>query len=285
MTSTSKTYKDLGIPYFKEVFNRIDHVLKKHQIPYYLIGVSAVSLQLAQKGIKPSRGTRDIDFAIMISTLAQYDVITAELEAFGFNLVKDSPWRLYHPEFNVVIDLLPFGEIEERYTEDFTSRYSDLHMLGFMEVLVNPATVQIEEHIVHVPPLSGMIVLKLISWSDRPEQRENDLADILTVISHFYDLEWKRILKEYAELVPAQGEFDERQFAAHVLGREAGIYLLKSEKIKERILKVLKSNLSAETKSPIAIEWAAKLENTVEYAQRLLQRFLDGLNETLAKTT
>ena len=43
MTNTSnQTYKDLSIPYFREVFNDIDEVLTSMGIPYYLIGVSAV---------------------------------------------------------------------------------------------------------------------------------------------------------------------------------------------------------------------------------------------------
>ncbi|WPR73773.1 hypothetical protein [Algoriphagus sp. NG3] len=31
-----------------------------------------------------------------------------------------------------------------------------------------------------------MIILKLVAWSDRPEERENDLSDILLIISKSY---------------------------------------------------------------------------------------------------
>lgn len=41
----NKTYKELAIPYFNEVFNIIDITLLKLNIPYYLIGVSAVALE------------------------------------------------------------------------------------------------------------------------------------------------------------------------------------------------------------------------------------------------
>ena len=86
--------------------------------------------------------------------------------------------------FKVAIDLLPFGEIEENYTVNFNERYTDLHVLGFSEVLEEAVQVEIEEKIANIPPLPGMVILKLIAWSDRPEERENDLSDILKIIQH-----------------------------------------------------------------------------------------------------
>lgn len=78
--SLDKTYKELAIPYFKEVFQLIDEVLKEHNVPYYLIGASAIALEMLKLGIKPARGTKDIDFAIMISSIEEYDAILKSLE-------------------------------------------------------------------------------------------------------------------------------------------------------------------------------------------------------------
>lgn len=276
-----QTFKQIGPRYFGEVFQLIDATLIQFKIPYYLIGVNAIHLQLLKENIK-ARGTRDIDFAIMISTIHQFEEIANELEERGFVKVH-APWTFYHEKFDTAIDLLPFGEIEEHYTENFTERFSDLHMLGFKEVLENSREVQVEEYIVQVPPLPGMVILKLIAWSDRPEERQNDLEDILLIIKHFTNLEWERIIMEYAGVIGVDKEFDEMRFAAHVLGCEAGMYLMQSAKIKDRILSVLVNNLGDKAKAPIAIEWARQLDNTVDYAQGLLQRFLDGLNETIDK--
>jgi hypothetical protein len=79
MTTLNHSYKELAIPYFKEVFDIIDEIMIKHSVPYYLIGVSAIALELLKKGIKPSRGTKDIDFAIMISSLDEYENISTSL--------------------------------------------------------------------------------------------------------------------------------------------------------------------------------------------------------------
>ena len=46
MNTSNQTYKELAIPYFKETFDCIDQVMAEHGIPYYLIGVSAIALEL-----------------------------------------------------------------------------------------------------------------------------------------------------------------------------------------------------------------------------------------------
>ncbi len=111
MSTSNQTYKELAIPYFKESFDCIDEVMQELQVPYYLIGVSAIALELLKEGIKPSRGTKDIDFAVMVSSMKEYEQISDALEAKGFNKVA-APWTFYSVKFKVAIDLLPFGEIE-----------------------------------------------------------------------------------------------------------------------------------------------------------------------------
>src|SRR5690606_3674143 len=112
----------------------IDEVMKEFQIQYYLIGASAIALELLKEGIKPSRGTKDIDFAVMISSMKEYEQISAALVNKGFNKVA-APWTFYSEKFKVVIEVLPFGEIEEKNTINFDDRIIDLHVLGFREVM------------------------------------------------------------------------------------------------------------------------------------------------------
>ncbi|MFN5371511.1 MAG: hypothetical protein ACK5B6_08630, partial [Bacteroidia bacterium] len=181
MPTSNQTYKELAIPHFKETFDCIDEVMQEFKIPYYLIGVNAIALELLKEGIKPGRGTKDIDFAVMISSIAEYQKITNALELRGFNKVA-APYTFYSDAFKVAIDLLPFGEIEENATANFNERYIDLHVLGFREVMEEAVQVEIEEKIANIPPLPGMVILKLIAWGDRPEERESDLSDILRII-------------------------------------------------------------------------------------------------------
>lgn len=275
MSTSNQTYKDLAIPYFKESFDCIDEVMQELQIPYYLIGVSAIALELLKEGIKPSRGTKDIDFAVMISSLNEYDKINDALSVRGFKKVA-APWTFYSEHFKVAIDLLPFGEIEENYTVNFNERYTDLHVLGFSEVLEEAVQVEIEEKIANIPPLSVMVILKLIAWSDRPEERENDLEDILRIIQHYYDLKWDEIVEIHYDTLD-KDPFDQLLIAAEVLGRNSRLYLQKSEAISARVLRVLENNLEGASKSAIAKDWARKLDREIEYAFSLLGAFQKGI--------
>jgi predicted nucleotidyltransferase len=278
MSTSNQTYKELAIPYFKESFDCIDEVMRELNIPYYLIGVSAIALELLKAGIKPSRGTKDIDFAVMISKIQEYDNISSIMEAKGFKKVS-APWTFYSDIFKVAIDLLPFGEIEENHTFNFNERYTDLHLLGFREVMEEAVPVQIEEKIANIPPLAGMVILKLIAWSDRPEERENDLSDILKIIEHYYALKWDEIVEMHYDTLDKE-PFDQKIIAAEVLGRNARLYLDKSKAISERVLNVLETNLQDASKSAIAKEWARKLDVDIEYTFALLTAFQKGITHS-----
>jgi predicted nucleotidyltransferase len=279
MSNTSnKTYKELAIPYFNEVFTIIDATLLNLDIPYYLVGVNAVALELLKSGIKPSRGTKDIDFAIMISSLIEFEKVVVELEKAGFSKVR-APWTLYHQEYKIAIDLLPFGQIEENDTENFNERQIDLHVLGFKEVMKHAVAIPIEEKIAQIPPLHGMIILKLIAWNDRPEERDNDLKDILLIVKEYFDLNSDEIFEFYFDTFP--DEFDKIIVASRVLGRKAAKIIQASEKVKNRVLEVLQNNTENLNESPIAERWAKENEWTIEYAVKILDQFKLGILETI----
>ena len=279
MNISNQTYKELAIPYFKEVFDCIDEVMIKLNVPYYLIGASAVSLELLKDGIKPSRGTKDIDFAIMISSIQEFETIAEELIKHGFINVKDSSWRFYNNTYNIVIDLLPFGEIEEEFTVNFNERYTDLHVLGFSEVLQDSVRVEIEEKSVQIPSLEGMIVLKLIAWSDRPEVRNSDLYDILKIVEHFFDINFDEIVEHHYDTFPEEGNLDQFKIAARVLGRKASKFLNVSEAINERILKTINDNVANVENSAIAKQWVRGKDWDLEYAVEILKELKLGLIE------
>ena len=278
MSASNQSYKELAIPYFKEVFDIIDRVMNEAGAPYYLIGASAIALQLLQQNIKPARGTKDIDFAVMLSSLNEYDEIVARLLENGFSEVKDVPHRLYHGQYNAAVDILPFGEIEEDSTVHFVERNTELHVLGFSEVLKTTEQVAIEETIANLPPLAGMVILKLVAWSDRPEMRQNDLADILLVIDKFFEFSWDEIVEHHNDTFPEEG-FDQLIIAAQVLGRKARPFINANERLNDRIMSVLQVNLASASESAIAKEWSRIHGWEVKYAQSILEAFHKGLTE------
>jgi len=275
MNTSNQTYKELAIPYFKEVFEIVDNIMNEFQIPYYLIGASAIALELLKSGIKPSRGTKDIDFAIMLSSMQEFEKLSNTLTQNGFNKVK-APWTFYSQKYSIAIDLMPFGEIEEKDTLNFNQRNVDLHVLGFKEVLKNANYVQIEDKIVNIPALPGMIILKLVAWSDRPEERTDDLSDIAKIIQHYFDHNFDEIVEHHHDTFP-KDKLDPIKVSAEVLGREASAYLEKSKNLSERIFSIIEENFNQKVHSIIAKSWAISQNWEIQYALEVLQAFQKGL--------
>jgi predicted nucleotidyltransferase len=281
MKNTSiKSFRALGLPYFREVFSLIDEVMIKHQTPYYLIGATAISLKLMQEGHKPSRGTKDIDFAIMVSSLASYDAIREDLLRRGFNKTSDN-LTLYHPEFNTAIDLMPFGEVEEKDKERFIERKIDLVVLGYRETLEHTEKIKVDEQlIVDIPPLPAITMLKLIAWNDRPEIRKDDLEDIYLIITTFFDIATDEIFEQHPDLLEME-PFDQHRIAARLLGRKIGIYLQKSEPVKTRVIQILNRQVNSTADDEIVMKWARSHDLTIENSRQLLTELQKGIEESL----
>ena len=41
--------------------------------------------------------------------------------------------------------------------------------------------------------LSGLCILKLVSWKDKPEIRKKDIDDLVNIVEHYFDLESEEI--------------------------------------------------------------------------------------------
>ena len=193
MNSSDQTYKQYSFADHKEVYGILETVFHKKKIKYYLIGANARDVQMYKVGVKPNRGTADIDFAIMVPDIEVYDSVFNELCDLGFRRTREN-YRLFYEKTNTAIDLMPYGEIEQDYTVNFTERDLTLSVLGFNEVGSEMELVRIVEegYDLNVSPVEGLLILKLVSWSENPEARTKDLDDIsalLNIVWEFYEEE------------------------------------------------------------------------------------------------
>lgn len=232
------SFKELT-PWFKEVFLLIDSACKEMGIPLYLIGAQAWHFHLVEKGIRPGRGTMDIDFAIMLPDIRTYDRILSSIIGKGFRKVVE-PYRFIHDPTNTVVDLLPFGEVEEKGTVKFTDRKTELSVVGFSDVLKAPDIKKLdEETTVQVTPLEGIIIMKLISFNDKPE-RTKDLDDIHDILIHYFELNDERFYENVPEILD---EFSENDFqleaGAWLAGLDIGRILEANKTLKGHIQKIL----------------------------------------------
>lgn len=274
------SFRELQVPALADAYALVEGVMREHGVPCFLIGAHAIFLQLAADGQRPSRGTADIDFAVMLESMERYDAVRATLLERGFNATP-LPWTLYHQALNVAVDVLPFGEVAPHGHAPFTALQHSFVVLGFSEALAAPRTITVQEgHEVKVPSYEGMVLLKLIAWSDRPEARTSDLADIHTVIVRYFDSCMDQLLSDPAHADLLSTMEDPKLYSAQVLGRKTGQLAAQDPLVKERMLSITTRYMTDTERSPIARHWAGlEADNTMAF--RMLAALHRGLNESL----
>ncbi|WP_413666897.1 hypothetical protein ACEN9X_20485 [Mucilaginibacter sp. Mucisp86] len=161
-------------------------VFALYDINFYLVGAVARDILLpADPEMASTCKTLDVDIAIMLSSADEFKTLKAALLATGdFTANPTEAIRVYYHN-SIEVDLLPFGDIESvTRMIHLTDPTFVLHMPGFREIY--PFTQEVifnEDQSQKVCSLEGIVLLKLISHSDRPE-RTKDLKK--QYISQFY---------------------------------------------------------------------------------------------------
>tara|TARA_R110002096_G_scaffold403977_1_gene601650 strand:+ start:1884 stop:2735 length:852 start_codon:yes stop_codon:yes gene_type:complete len=280
MSTSSQTYKQYSFAHHAKVYAILETVFYQYGIAYYLIGANARDVQLYKQGIKPTRGTADIDFAVMVPDFDVYQTIFEALCNNGFRTTKEA-YRLVFDETNTVLDLMPYGKIEQEYTVNFTERELSLSVLGFTEVGEHVETVKIKEenYTLPVSPVEGIIILKLISWEDKPDLRTKDLEDISFLLQHAWHLYEEEAYANHLDLfVDDNNNFDTQIIAARIIGRKMKHIIYQNETLKHTIIEILEKSIDKKDKAENPeIILAQTMNKSIEEIQILLASILQGI--------
>lgn len=278
MSNTSaKTYKELASPHFGEVFALIEAICKGQNIAVYLIGAHARIILHLEKGIQPMRGTRDIDFAVMIPDIETYDNFLTELEKAGFRRVQE-PYRVIYDKTDTVVDILPFGQIEEEGTVKFTDRKTELSVVGMGEVLDGAIKIRHEGFDVKVPPLVGIMILKLISWREKPD-RKKDLDDVFEIIRNYFEISKDSFYANHLDIVD---ELNTENFiieaGSFMIGKEMGKIIKKESVLRTSIMDIIKKEIEEKPGSISLYFLQKEYFKDYTFIKRIFSLILKGLN-------
>ncbi len=233
-------------PDFLEMLAALERGFKKFHVDFYLVGAVARDVWMtAINEISPGRITRDIDFAVFIEDKGTYEKLKRYLvEIEHFQPSKENTFVLLW-QGRMQVDLLPFGNIEDENAKvsfEGTGGTS-LNMPGFMEIYESglPELELEGEHRFKFCTLPGIVILKLIAWEDRPEIRRDDLKDILTILTHFFEMYTDQIYEHHSDLF-GDDDFGLNLIAARVMGREMKKIAIRNEKLYDRLSNLLEKN-------------------------------------------
>lgn len=274
-----RQHKELG-----NLLSALERGLTRFGIDYYLVG--AVSRDVWMSGINkitPRRTTGDIDFAIFINTKGLYE----ELKEYLINNEDFSPYSgnafVLIWKDGTEVDLLPFGAIEDEDRKVYVSGsgYSTIHVHGFKEVYEQelPEIELGEKHHFKVCTLPGIVLLKLIAWDDRPEERRDDIKDISDILHNFFPMYQDIIWEQHNDLFEDDNN-ELPNISARVLGRELATISLRNEQLHKRITHILETNTKESETSKMALIMREYFGNTIAESHYLLSELKRGFQES-----
>lgn len=161
----------------KELFEALERVFNALKIDFYLIGAIARDTWFVQNGMRPS-GTKDVDFAVFIPAKEDFEKLKKHLkEKENFNHSTQNDFVLFSPK-GLQVDLLPFGEIEVEGKVMLEGKgFAKIAVNGFREIYENGThPVEFDKHTFKVCSMPGIVILKLIAYDDRPQERQKDIV-------------------------------------------------------------------------------------------------------------
>jgi predicted nucleotidyltransferase len=191
-----------------------------------VVGAFARDLHLHYgAGIPIQRATRDVDFAFMVASWAEFDALRNRLIKSGAcRAVEGGLHRLRHRN-EVAIDLVPFGSIEAGSRQIAWPPNGDMVMdvFGFREALVAATEVLLPGDIkIQIVSLPSLGLLKIVAWDDRHHRSPGkDAADLVLIIRNYLAVEAnrERLWGEFNKWTQ-DDNFDYEQSGARMLGHD-----------------------------------------------------------------
>lgn len=164
-----------------------------------------------------------------------------------FTFTKENPFVLISPG-GIQVDILPFGKIAERGSVEITgSGMTSICVDGFEEVYFS-GTAEANlgtGHLFKVATLPAIVLLKLIAFDDRPENRIKDARDIANIITCFFELAADLIYHEdHLDIFSGDEDILEKmslpEISAIVIGRELKRIVGENKPLLERLTSILR---------------------------------------------
>lgn len=189
----------------------------------FLIGAQARDLWMFPK--KSFRLTKDIDWVVGTDSQEVYHVVRSILiQKFAFTANNANHFKLTSPT-GYELDLLPMVSDELS------------HFLAFHEIFeYGSDELIIDDQSYRAATLTSIVLLKLIAWNNRPENRSKDLKDIVFILIHFFEYYDNEIFEHHNDLF---GDLDNDQIGARVIGREIRKTLQTKPEIIDEVLRIL----------------------------------------------
>ncbi len=270
-------------PDFEEMFGALQSSFKQCGIDFYLVGATVKNLWIVTiHKAGQSRVTKDFDIAALIPHQVAFNQLKQHLIThYPFTASKENAFTLIWKE-KYPVDIMPFGEIEDANANVRVagSGFVNISVPGFAEVYQNGlATIQIENKTnFKICSLTGIVILKLLAWNDRPESRVKDITDIGEIMYEFFEMHLDLIWDNYSYLFDSHGD-NMKELANVVIGLEIKKILSGNLDLLEKIISIIEADMAQQEYPVLSVTLAKHFDNTIDENTQLFKCILSGLKK------
>ena len=195
------------------------------------------------------RKTIDYDLVVIVESWEHYyDILTA-IEDIGFQRDKNNQ-RLYSSDF--IIDIIPIGKIEVDSTISWPPDHGIvMNVMGFHEVYESALIFTLENgKRFKIASLAGLVILKLIAWSERRIDTNKDADDFLFILNNYIDFDTSFLFEDNSDLLTSK-DYDYQATGAVVLARHVLKIINSNVNLQEKLILILDLNLKSLEECPL----------------------------------
>ncbi len=228
-----------------ELIEALIDIISKYKSNSLLVGAMARDIVLTEvyhySGAQ--RKTIDYDLAVIVESWEHYHNILTAIEEIGFQREKNTQ-RLYSSDF--IIDVIPIGKVEVDSTISWPPDFDIvMNVIGFHEVYESALIFSLENgKQFKIASLAGLVILKLIAWSERRMDTNKDAEDLLFILNNYNDFDSSYLFEENSDLLTSKG-YDYQVAGAVVLARHVLKVLNSNVKLQEKLISILDVNLKS----------------------------------------
>jgi predicted nucleotidyltransferase len=203
----------------KKFLTDFKSIIDSLEVPMLLIGAQARILIFDSQYQVQGRATKDWDVAVQLDNWDRYNLLISIMTTGQNPLFKKTKviHKFIHIETELEVDVIPFGDISKPNQEINWPDGNQMNILGLEEAFVNTEIITIEKLEIRVADIDAFIVLKLLAWNDRRENK--DLKDIITVLRKSPNEEdEQRVYDEFIDEI-IEGRFEVDEAAIIFIGR------------------------------------------------------------------
>jgi len=258
---------------YKNIFDALERAFRKLDIDFYLIGAQSRDVWVNHLPLD-KRTTRDIDYCVYVNDYITWMSLNEYLiSEEGFTRDEQKPYRFYN---NGMVDLIPFGGIEQNGEVILHNPTTELSVYGCKEVAEDAVTIEGDFKVITLP---GLCIMKLVAFNEKPDIRAKDLDDFLFLLKNYHEIAGEELFEgQYDDLI--EGEFEMQVASARMLGRHMALVVNRNPVLKEKITGILQYRLRGFSDGEIDQMYKVKDrcdEQVICF--KLIAEVLKGMNE------